>query len=78
MSDERKRCGDCVCFHTPKCSFAYSAEPIRPETKTVNTMKEFLEWLYDYTPKPVAHWRLASNYDIITPQNTACPDWEER
>lgn len=49
-----RRCGDCLLFHTPKCTWQYSYSPVPSENpKEISTMKELLEWLYDFERNPL-------------------------
>jgi hypothetical protein len=76
---EKKRCGGCCMFHTPKCTFAFSSVSIKPsEPKVVHDWKEFLGNLYDfsYLSEPTGLRRIVSNYDIIFAGDAACADWE--
>lgn len=66
------RCGDCLLFNTPKCTWLYSRE-LKTETKEVHTWKEFLEWLYNFNylriPLPFTG-KLVRN--LILPTDIAC------
>lgn len=64
-----KRCGACLLFNTPKCTFLYSYE-VETKTKEVDSWKEFIEWLYDGAAAPLTRTKLVRN--TILPTDVAC------
>jgi hypothetical protein len=75
-TEPKRKCGDCVKFRTPKCTFAFSTEPIAPPApKIVKTWNEYIQWLYDFSPGKPVPMKQVSNYDIIWPNDATCADF---
>lgn len=73
-ANENKRCGACLLFNTPKCSWLYGYE-VKTETKEVCSWKEFIEWLYTIENNPLIRTDLVRN--TILPTDYACADFIE-
>ena len=73
MSQANKRCGACLLFNTPKCTWLCSYE-VKAEIKEVDSWEEFLEWIYTIDNKrPVLHRKMVRN--TILPTDITCADF---
>jgi hypothetical protein len=67
------RCGQCLLYNTPKCTWLYSYEP-KNETKEIRSWKEFVEWLYTIGINPLSYTNKMVRNTIL-PTDFACANF---